>query len=165
MPWVVSAPAALPAPPAPFPSALPLRPFPSSWSDSSRWVPASLRLSDDFPNPTKIEGTFPEYGPKGRRVRKDKGKKKRGMSAYNLFLRETISGLKQTQSGRYKDKPKEVFRDAVAMWKEVSPGQKAQLEARIKEMFGDAAGQTIEAPSRGAANRGGTRKGGSRGRI
>ena len=124
-----------------------------------------LRLSDDFPNPTKIEGTFPEYGPKGRRVRKDKGKKKRGMSAYNLFLRETISGLKQTQSGRYKDKPKEVFRDAVAMWKDVSPGQKAQYEARIKEMFGDAAGQTIDAPSRGAANRGGARKGGSRGRI
>ena len=113
----------------------------------------------------KIEGTFPEYGPKGRRVRKDKGKKKRGMSAYNLFLRETIAGLKQNQSQRYKDKPKDVFRDAVAMWKTVTPAQKAQYQDRIKEMFGDTAGQTIDVPVRSGANRGGVRKGGARGRL
>ena len=152
----------------------PLRPFPAD-------EPAKLRLlralpddealtstppppppppphlaADGFPEAAKLDGAFPEYGPKGRRIRKDKGKKKRGMSAYNLFLRETILHLKTTQAHKYKDQPKIAFKDAVAMWKDVSPSRKDEYAARIKDMFGDTAGQTIE----GTATK--KRKGGRR---
>ncbi len=101
--------------------------------------------ADGFPDAAKLDGAFPEYGPKGRRIRKDKGKKKRGMSAYNLFLRETILHLKTTQGHKYKDSPKLAFKDAVAMWKDVSPARRDEYAARIKDMFGDSAGQTIDA--------------------
>jgi hypothetical protein len=102
-------------------------------------------MQDGFPDAAKLDGAFPEYGPKGRRVRKDKGKKKRGMSPYNLFLRETILNLKSAQPHKYKDSPKIAFKDAVAMWKDVGPAQRDEYAARIKAMFGDSAGQTIDA--------------------
>ena len=107
--------------------------------------PPPRLVSDGFPDAAKLDGAFPEYGPKGRRVRKDKGKKKRGMSPYNLFLRETILNLKSAQPHKYKDSPKIAFKDAVAMWKDVGPAQRDEYAARIKAMFGDSAGQTIDA--------------------
>ena len=119
-------------------------------------LPPPHLAADGFPEAAKLDGAFPEYGPKGRRIRKDKGKKKRGMSAYNLFLRETILHLKTTQAHKYKDQPKIAFKDAVAMWKDVSPSRKDEYAARIKDMFGDTAGQTIE----GTATK--KRKGGRR---
>merc|ERR1711924_253644 len=62
----------------------------------------------------------------------------------------------ETQAHKYKDQPKIAFKDAVAMWEDVSPSRKDEYAARIKDMFGDTARQTIE----GTATK--KRKGGRR---
>merc|ERR1712224_502405 len=110
-------------------------------------------MQDGFPEAAKLDGAFPEYGPKGRRIRKDKGKKKRGMSAYNLFLRETILHLKTTQAHE--------FKDAVAMWKDVSPRARTSTRHASRTCSGTPLGRRSKARSpRSARGAGAEMRGG-----
>ena len=67
---------------------------------------------------------------KARKGRKDKGKK-RGMSAYNLFVKERIKDLKAQKLEKYEKEPKLVFKDAVAMWTAASKEEKEAYTQKL----------------------------------
>ena len=91
-------------------------------------------MAGGFPEPPRFEVTSlpqDETKPqKARKGRKDKGKK-RGMSAYNLFVKERIKDLKAQKLEKYEKEPKLVFKDAVAMWTAASKEEKETYTQKL----------------------------------
>ena len=92
---------------------------------------------DTLPEPKKLKGAMPAYGPKGRKIRKDKGKKKkgkkRGMTAYNLFIKEKMPVLKETDPEKYKEH-KVLFKDTAALWKGASAQEKEKFSLKLEAL-------------------------------
>ena len=130
-----------------------------AWEQATFFINLAKQIDgagDTLPEPKKLTGAMPAYGPKGRKIRKvstcgrgagrsgglttnkkDKGKKqkgkKRGMSAYNLYIKEKMPVLKEENPEKYKEH-KVLFKDAAAMWTSASAHEKEAYSLRVEAL-------------------------------
>ena len=115
--------------------------WPGSRSFFIKYAQQIDQMAGGFPEPPRFEVEWlPQDETKPQKVRKgrkDKGKK-RGKSAYNLFVSDKIKVLKAQKLEKYEKEPKLVFKDAIAMW---AAAGKQEKEAYTQKLLATSGGE------------------------